>query len=168
MLKYSPSVIHYTVVWVFHDANIRMISQRQATMEVPTLSAIQASIFACSVLASSQDDFAHTVVSTYIACTVAVRVFTPLWSISILTSWEMAKRAGIFDLDEAVDYTSLNEEKFCWNSWIKHETRNRYIKFFGLQALLYWLIQCTELPTSYFVRMSQDQYSAEMPQVLHR
>lgn len=82
--------------------------QHEIDMGEPPLSSIQASIAACSVLGSSQDETAHMGFPLYFARTIS-----------------MARRAAIFEATPPVDYTTLNEQTFDWQLWIERETRTR-------------------------------------------
>ncbi|CZR53621.1 uncharacterized protein PAC_03501 [Phialocephala subalpina] len=77
-------------------------------MEEPSLSTIQASMAACSVLACSQDEIGQKFVSVYFARNIS-----------------MGKRARVFDPVEPVNYRNLTVETFDWHAWIKRETRIR-------------------------------------------
>ncbi|CAJ0551539.1 Ff.00g114690.m01.CDS01 [Fusarium sp. VM40] len=82
--------------------------QHEINMAEPPLSSIQASIAACSVLGSSQDETAHMAFPLYFARSIS-----------------MARRAAIFDASPPIDYTTLTEQTFDWHLWVERETRIR-------------------------------------------
>lgn len=102
-------------------------------MAEPLLSSIQASIAACSVLGSSQDETAHRVFPLYFARNVSVSVLPHgCWPATICFNnfhdRQMARRAAIFDASPPVDYTTLTEQTFDWHSWVERETRIRFVQ----------------------------------------
>ncbi|EWG54994.1 hypothetical protein FVEG_13066 [Fusarium verticillioides 7600] len=77
-------------------------------MSEPSLSSIQASIAASSVLGSSQDETSLMAFPLYFARSIS-----------------MAKRAAVFDTSPLIDYITLTEKTFDWHLWVERETRIR-------------------------------------------
>ncbi|KAL3449905.1 hypothetical protein BJX65DRAFT_272150 [Aspergillus insuetus] len=77
-------------------------------MTQPPLSALQASLCASIVLATSQDEAAWKFIT-----------------IQMMRNISMAERAGILKVEELPKYQMQDENTFSWNDWIHRETRTR-------------------------------------------
>ncbi len=94
------------------------------SMQMPSLSTIQASILVCPVLVCSRDETACKFIGVHFARNISVRL-CPILPSTGTHSNQMAKRAGLFEPTRFADYKTLTEDTFDWHAWIEHELRNR-------------------------------------------
>jgi len=107
---YCEGIVPPTYIFKISMRVLMMIAHQphEVNMQGPSLSTIQASCFLCPVLICSRDE---------IACNFVAMHF--------VRNFSMAKRAGVFEPEERIDYNSLTEETFNWQEWIERESRKR-------------------------------------------
>lgn len=107
---YCEGVVPPAYVFKIAMRVLMMITHQphEVNMQGPSLSTIQASCFLCPVLVCSRDEIACNFVTMHFA-----------------RNFSMAKRAGVFELEEPINYTSLTDETFNWQEWIERESRKR-------------------------------------------
>ena len=135
--------------------------EHELKMLPPPLSTIQASVITCSALIVARSETACRFLSTYVP-----------------RNYCMAQRAGLFDgVEIDVDYSTLTETTFDWQSWIHQETQRRLAAEILSREMAGCIFQGTSPEVSYldskiplpsYERCWEAQTPAECLQVLQQ